>query len=61
MDRCAFLASGCRIVAELGAKVVKTYWCEKISIKSRTAVPVPVVIAGGTDMRNRTQVFQFRL
>jgi putative autoinducer-2 (AI-2) aldolase len=36
----------CRIAAELGAHIVKTYYCEDFERVVRTC-PVPVVIAGG--------------
>ncbi len=41
-----FLSLSCRIAAELGARIVKTYYCDDFEriIKS---CPVPVVIAGG--------------
>lgn len=35
-----------RIVAELGAQIVKTYYCEEFE-KVTAACPVPIVIAGG--------------
>ena len=41
-----FLALSCRIAAELGAHVVKTYYCEGFD-KLVASCPVPVVIAGG--------------
>ncbi|HLA38809.1 MAG TPA: 3-hydroxy-5-phosphonooxypentane-2,4-dione thiolase LsrF [Candidatus Glassbacteria bacterium] len=41
-----YLALACRICAELGAKVVKTYWCREFD-KVTGGCPVPVVMAGG--------------
>jgi putative autoinducer-2 (AI-2) aldolase len=41
-----YLGLACRIAAELGAHVVKTYFCEGFE-KVVEACPVPVVIAGG--------------
>jgi putative autoinducer-2 (AI-2) aldolase len=41
-----YLGLACRIAAELGASVVKTYYCEDFH-KVVDACPVPVVIAGG--------------
>src|SRR5512146_3241769 len=41
-----YLALASRIAAELGARVVKTYWCEDFE-KVVTGCPVPVIIAGG--------------
>jgi putative autoinducer-2 (AI-2) aldolase len=41
-----YLALACRIAAELGAHVVKTYYCENFE-RVVEGCPVPVVIAGG--------------
>ena len=41
-----YLALSCRIAAELGAHVVKTYYCENFE-KVVEGCPVPVIIAGG--------------
>jgi len=41
-----YLSLACRIAAELGAHVVKTYYCEDFQKVVKTC-PVPVVIAGG--------------
>lgn len=41
-----YLSLACRIAAELGAHVVKTYYCEDFKKVVKTC-PVPVVIAGG--------------
>jgi putative autoinducer-2 (AI-2) aldolase len=41
-----YLGLASRIAAELGARVVKTYYCEEFE-KVVDACPVPVVIAGG--------------
>lgn len=41
-----FLGLSCRIAAELGAKLVKTYYCDDFSRVVR-GCPVPLVIAGG--------------
>ena len=41
-----FLALSCRIAAELGSRIVKTYYCEDFE-KVVKSCPVPVVIAGG--------------
>jgi putative autoinducer-2 (AI-2) aldolase len=41
-----YLALASRIAAELGARVVKTYWCEDFD-KVSNGCPVPVVMAGG--------------
>ena len=41
-----YLALACRVSAELGARVVKTYYCEGFS-KVVEGCPVPLVVAGG--------------
>jgi putative autoinducer-2 (AI-2) aldolase len=41
-----FLSLACRIAAEYGAHIVKTYYCEGFD-KLVASCPVPVVIAGG--------------
>ena len=41
-----YLGLACRIAAELGASIVKTYYCEDFR-KVVEGCPVPVVIAGG--------------
>lgn len=41
-----YLSLSCRIAAEIGAHIVKTYYCEKFE-KLVKKCPVPVVIAGG--------------
>jgi putative autoinducer-2 (AI-2) aldolase len=54
-----YLALSCRIAAELGAKIVKTYYCDKDFDKVTTGCPVPVVIAGGPKCENELEVFEF--
>ncbi len=41
-----YLGLACRIAAEIGAHVVKTYYCEEFE-KVVEGCPVPIVIAGG--------------
>jgi|SRR5579875_380461 putative autoinducer-2 (AI-2) aldolase len=41
-----YLALSCRIAAELGAHLVKTYYCENFT-KVVDSCPVPLIIAGG--------------
>lgn len=53
-----YLALCCRICAELGAKVVKTYWCENFE-KVVNGCPVPVVMAGGPKVDTEREVFEF--
>jgi len=42
-----YLAMASRVIAELGAHVVKTYYCEPGFEKVTHACPVPILIAGG--------------
>lgn len=53
-----YLALACRIAAELGARVVKTYWCEDFE-KVVEGCPVPVVMAGGPRCETEREVFDF--
>jgi len=52
-----YLSLSCRIAAELGAQIVKTYYCEDFE-KIVESCPVPVVIAGGPKLKNEADVFQ---
>jgi putative autoinducer-2 (AI-2) aldolase len=52
-----FLSLSCRIAAELGAHVVKTYYCEDFE-KVVQGCPVPVVIAGGPKLESMQDVLQ---
>lgn len=53
-----YLALSSRIAAELGARVVKTYWCESFE-KVVRGCPVPVVMAGGPQVDTELEVFNF--
>jgi putative autoinducer-2 (AI-2) aldolase len=53
-----YLALCCRIAAELGARLVKTYWCEDFD-KVVNGCPVPVVMAGGPKCETELEVFEF--
>lgn len=53
-----YLGLCCRIAAELGAQVVKTYWCENFE-KVVNGCPVPVVMAGGPKCETEREVFEF--
>jgi len=53
-----FLALSSRIAAELGARVVKTYWCEDFE-KVVRGCPVPVVMAGRPQVDTELEVFKF--
>jgi putative autoinducer-2 (AI-2) aldolase len=54
-----YLALCCRIAAELGARVVKTYYCPEKFEKVVEGCPVPVVIAGGPKVDTQREVFDF--
>ena len=47
-----YLGLACRIAAELGAQIVKTYYCEGFE-KVVDGCPVPIVIAGGKKIEER--------
>ncbi len=47
-----YLGLACRIAAELGAQIVKTYYCEDFA-RVVQGCPVPVVIAGGKKIEER--------
>lgn len=48
-----YLGLATRICAELGAQIVKTYFCEPDFEHVTAATPVPVVMAGGTKLPER--------
>ena len=50
-----YLSLCCRIAAELGAHVVKTYFCENFE-KVVDSCPVPVVVAGGPKLETEMDV-----
>jgi putative autoinducer-2 (AI-2) aldolase len=54
-----YLALACRIAAELGAKIVKTYYCPDDFEKVTNGCPVPVVMAGGPKCETELEVFEF--
>jgi len=47
-----YLSLCCRIAAELGVQVVKTYYCDEFQKVIKTC-PIPVVIAGGKKLPER--------
>ena len=53
-----YLALSSRIAAELGARVVKTYWCEEFDRVAR-GCPVPVIMAGGPQTETELEVLEF--
>ncbi len=52
-----YLALSCRICAELGTHIVKTYYCEDFE-KVTTSCPAPIVIAGGPKLETEMDVFE---
>ncbi|MBW2107800.1 MAG: 3-hydroxy-5-phosphonooxypentane-2,4-dione thiolase [Deltaproteobacteria bacterium] len=54
-----YLALACRIAAELGARIVKTYYCPEDFEKVTNGCPVPVVMAGGPKCETELEVFEF--
>lgn len=52
-----YLALCCRIAAELGAHMVKTYYCEDFE-KVVQGCPVPVVIAGGPKLETEMDALE---
>jgi putative autoinducer-2 (AI-2) aldolase len=54
-----YLALVARVSAELGARVVKTYYCKENFEKVVEGCPVPVVIAGGPMVDTQREVFDF--
>ena len=53
-----YLSLAVRICAELGASVVKTYWCKDFE-KVTEGCPVPVVMAGGPQCETELEVMEF--
>lgn len=51
-----YLALACRLAAEIGAKLIKTYYCENFS-RVVEGSPVPLVVAGGPKMKTEEEVF----
>ena len=52
-----YLGLACRIAGELGAHVVKTYYCENFD-KVIEGCPVPVIIAGGKKLAKEIDVLE---
>jgi putative autoinducer-2 (AI-2) aldolase len=52
-----YLSLACRIAAEVGAHMVKTYYCEGFS-RVVDGCPVPLVVAGGPKLNTEADVFQ---
>ena len=51
-----YLALACRLGAEIGAHIVKTYYCENFR-KVADGSPVPLVVAGGPKLNTELDVF----
>ena len=54
-----YLSLCCRIAAELGARVVKTYWCDEHFDKVVNGCPVPIIMAGGPKCETELEVLEF--
>ena len=54
-----YLKLCCRIAAELGARVVKTYWCPEHFDQVVNGCPVPVIMAGGPKCETELEVLEF--
>jgi len=52
-----YLGLACRIAAEAGAQIVKTYYCEGFD-KVVEGCPVPLVVAGGPKLDTEMDVFE---
>ena len=52
-----YLSLACRIGAEFGADIVKTYYCEDFERVTSTC-PVPIVVAGGPKLDSEQDVFE---
>ncbi len=51
-----YLALACRLAAEIGAQIVKTYYCDNFS-KVVNGTPVPLVVAGGPKLNSEVDIF----
>jgi 3-hydroxy-5-phosphonooxypentane-2,4-dione thiolase len=52
-----YLALACRMAAEIGAHIVKTYYCEDFS-RVVKGCPVPLVVAGGPKLETELDAFE---
>jgi putative autoinducer-2 (AI-2) aldolase len=52
-----YLALSCRLAAEVGVQIVKTYYCEDFS-RVVEGCPVPLVVAGGPKLNTEEDVFK---
>jgi 3-hydroxy-5-phosphonooxypentane-2,4-dione thiolase len=52
-----YLSLACRLAAEIGAHVVKTYYCEDFG-RVVNGCPVPLVVAGGPKLKAESDAFE---
>jgi 3-hydroxy-5-phosphonooxypentane-2,4-dione thiolase len=52
-----YLSLACRVAAEIGCHLVKTYYCEGFS-KVVQGCPVPIVVAGGPKLNTERDAFE---
>jgi putative autoinducer-2 (AI-2) aldolase len=52
-----YLSLACRVAAEIGVHVVKTYYCDDFE-RVVNGCPVPLVVAGGPKLNSEVDVFQ---
>lgn len=52
-----YLSLSCRVAAEIGCHIVKTYYCEGFS-KVVQGCPVPIVVAGGPKLKTERDAFE---
>lgn len=52
-----YLSLACRVAAEIGAHIVKTYYCEDFQ-KVSEGCPVPIVVAGGPKLKTEIDAFE---
>ena len=52
-----YLSLACRLAAEIGVQLVKTYYCENFA-KVAEGCPVPLVVAGGPKLNTEIDVFE---
>ena len=52
-----YLSLACRIAAELGAQMIKTYYCDEFE-KVVEYTPVPLVVAGGPKLKTEADALQ---
>jgi 3-hydroxy-5-phosphonooxypentane-2,4-dione thiolase len=52
-----YLSLACRLAAEIGAHLVKTYYCEDFA-RVVNSCPAPLVVAGGPKLKTETDAFE---